>query len=85
MGRTRFTEKDLRHSVVSLNTYLKSEGIKVQFRLSPRNGYQAVDEYEVGDSWESLSSACRNVGCGTPREVNNYIWERYRQLQRKSS
>jgi hypothetical protein len=75
--RTRFTEKSLKSSVEEINGLLKEDGSKIYFRVNPRNGYTAVDEYVEGEG-----TSCRLVGGGTPKEVNEWTWQRYHQICR---
>ena len=78
----RYTERMLRDTVDEINKRLRDEGSIWRFHWSPRNGYQAVDRYEVkeGQGDEYKGQGVYNVGCGTPREVNTYCWQEYRSL-----
>ena len=78
----RYTISDLRNDVARYNGYLEEMGSSVRFREQGRNGYQAIDEYEIqaGGSW----SCMRMVGGGTSREVLGYMAERYGAIYTRS-
>lgn len=76
----RFTGKRLENEVDEMNEGLAEAGALIRFRYAPRNQYQAVDEYEVDPDGNRPDTCCRNVGCGTPREVSQWTWERYYQI-----
>lgn len=83
MSRPRFTVVDLRKKVDEYNVNLIKAGIRIQFFVQGRNGYQAVDEYDTDKDGKHISSGCQTVGCGTSREVYTYCLERYYQLINK--
>jgi hypothetical protein len=77
----RFTVKRLRENLEEMNQRLAEAGSEIQFLLSPRNNYQAVDEIAVDREGKRIGSGCvRNVGCGTSREVDGYCWDRFYQI-----
>jgi hypothetical protein len=77
MKRSKFTIADLRKNVEEINESFKDLGINKVFVINGRNGYQAVDAYEMVDG---KLECCTNVGCGTSKEVNDYCWGSYRQI-----
>lgn len=78
----RFTITDLREGVRFFNARLVAEGHNFFFVEQGRNGYQAVDAYNVRPDG---SMSCHHmVGGGTSREVHSYMEsEYYSQLNKK--
>jgi hypothetical protein len=78
---TRFTPTNLQNVVDNRNLDLHLAGSTKRFEMQGRNGYQAVDEYSVDASGNRIGSGVDcNVGCGTSREVYQYVESRYYQL-----
>lgn len=80
MARARFTDKRLKAEIDEINENLAEKGALIRFEWKPRNGYSACDEYDVDSEGNRSHSGSRNVGCGSPREVNTFAWERYYQI-----
>lgn len=74
----RYTISDLRADLEEINAGLAEAGAMVRFIEQGRNGYQAVDEYEVDATGERVGThVTRNIGCGTSREVSEYAYDAY--------
>ena len=79
----RYTITNLRADIAEINEWLADAGALVRFEENPRNGYQAVDEYEVDKEGKRTASGCtRNIGCGTSRETYTYAYEAYQGIVR---
>ena len=76
---SRVTPKDLRDHVEYWNLKLETNGADIRFKEQGRNGYQAVDEYELSKRQDG-DTCSRNVGCGTSREVIEYVTQRGYQI-----
>lgn len=87
---TRYTEKTLGEYVEKVNGWLAEDGFETRLEHSPRNGYQAIDEYSVDDKGERIGSGVnRNIECGSPRECGDAAREYYnreygKQRERKN-
>lgn len=73
----RFTGKRLENEVNEINENLAETGALIRFEYAPRNNYHAVDEHEVDANGDRPNTCCRNVGCGTAKEVAEWTWQRY--------
>ena len=81
----RFTITDLRRDIEEINNGLQEIGALVRFEISPRNGYQAVDEYPIGGDGKRIGSGVnRMVGSGSSRETALECWQAYRGIQRQT-
>jgi hypothetical protein len=79
----RYTITNLRADIAEINGWLAEADALVRFEECGRNGYQAVDEYEVDETGQRIGSGCtRNIGCGTSREVHGYAYEAYQGIIR---
>lgn len=82
-----YRPKDLQTDIDDLNRTMRTakvinqRGFIVQFELSPRNGYQAVDAYSIRDDGTRENSGVDcNVGCGTSLECFQYMRSHYYNL-----
>lgn len=67
----RITITDLRKELDALNSKLEHSSLPFRFKAQGRNGYQAVDLYNI------TGSCLRNVGCGSSKEVIGYTQQEY--------
>jgi cell division protein FtsB len=79
MARRRFTITDLRECIEEINGWLEDAGADVRFFCNGRNGYQAVDEYQVDENGRS-SSCNRMVGSGSSRETYDEAYQAYQNV-----
>lgn len=70
---SRYTIANLRADIQEVNERLIEAGSKLLAEENPRNGYQAVDAYTVDDNGQRVGTGVNNIGCGTSREVNDYL------------
>jgi len=77
---SRFTISDLRAGIEEFNNGLAEAGARVRFVEQGRNGYQAVDLYNVDPEGNRPDSCQSMVGSGTSREAYHETQVRYYQI-----
>ncbi len=83
MARSRYTITNLRSDLEKLNSYLEEAGSLLRIEENGRNGYQAVDEYEIDESGERPNSCRRMVCGGTSRECYDAAYDWYQGVIRR--
>ena len=80
---SRYTITTLRDDVDKINDWASSDGLLVRLVINGRNGYQAIDEYNVGaEGVRDGGHVNRNVEAGSSRDCGAAAYRWYSECLR---